>query len=62
MTLFLFAAGYLIVALTCAYLEARLSADASIGPVWIFWPLLLPIVALMGAFEIVIWLGERHAR
>lgn len=51
--------GYFIAALVGVYLEARLTGD-SMAPLWIIWPILLPILLVAAAFEAVAALGEDH--
>jgi hypothetical protein len=53
-------AAYIGIAALCVYLEARFTGDGACGPLWIVWPIVLPIVLWAAAFEALTRLGERH--
>jgi hypothetical protein len=63
MTIALLIGGYLSVALLLQYVDARMNnGESEMGPAWLVWPLLLPVLALMGAFMAVEALADRHSK
>lgn len=52
--------AYVAVGALCVYLEARLTGDGAIGPLWMAWPFMVVVCAFAWATEWLIDLGERH--
>lgn len=54
--------AYFGIALVCVYLDARLSGSDYIPGLWLMWPLMLPVCAIVVTFEAIGKLGEKHSR
>lgn len=57
----LFVVGYLAIALACCYLEGLLTGEA-VPPLWLMWPIMLPVYLVAWLFSAVGDLGERHSK
>jgi hypothetical protein len=60
MMIVLLVAAYIAVAALCVYLEGRITGESRFAPMWLMWPVFLPLVVVVVAFKWIGDLGERH--